>query len=106
MLRSAVVSSRQLLVHGELVGGLKNIWVVAGAEDVSLLSLPRGLVDSINPVLNLHDHASILLHNSGVASLVEETLSLLDSSGSFIDMLDSFAKAIRWTSLQFCPGQE
>jgi hypothetical protein len=80
--RCAVRGRCGLCVDGELVSSLENIWVVTRAKDVSLLPLPLRLVDGINPVLNLHDHAAVLLDNTGLVSLVEEALSLLDSSGS------------------------
>jgi hypothetical protein len=80
--RCAVGGRCGLCVDGELVSSLKNIWVVTRAKDISLLPLPLRLVDGINPVLNLHDHAAVLLDNTGLVSLVEEALSLLDSSGS------------------------
>jgi hypothetical protein len=76
-----------ILVHRELVSSLENVWVVSRTEDVSLLSLPLGLVDGINPVLNLHHHAAILLDNTRLVSLVEEALSLLNSGGSYCIVL-------------------
>jgi hypothetical protein len=50
--------------------------------------LPFRLVDGINPVLNLHNHASVLLDNTRLVSLVEKSLGLLESGSSCLQMLE------------------
>lgn len=83
LVAGCVVRTRcHLFVHREVVGCLKNVRVATRTEDVSLLSLPFRLVDGINPVLNLHNHASVLLDNTRLVSLVEKALSLLESGSS------------------------
>lgn len=105
LVAGCAVRGRCHIVYRELVGRLKNIWVVTRAEDVSLLSLPFRLVDGIDPVLDLHNHAAILLDNTGLVGLVEEALSLLDSSGSYsTDLAKSLSLIIR-QNIPFCPGQ-
>lgn len=71
-------------VQREAVRSLKNIRRIARSKDVPLLALPLGLVDSINPVLNLHNNAAVLLHSAGTVSLVEQTLRLLERESAVL----------------------
>jgi hypothetical protein len=55
----------------------QDIWAIAWAKNLLLVSSPLGLINAINPIFNLHDHASIFLDYSRLAGIVEETLGLL-----------------------------
>lgn len=57
------------LVQREAVSSLEHIRRIAGAEDVALLALPLGLVDGVDPVLNLHDDAAVLLDDTRAVGL-------------------------------------
>lgn len=76
-MRSAVICGSQGFVDGEAVDSFKGIWVIPRAKDLPLLPLPLGLIDGIDPILNLHHETTILLDDPGTTSIVEETLSVL-----------------------------
>jgi len=62
------LSARPLLVGlGEDILSLKVEGTSGGSEDLLLVPPPRGLIDGIDPVLNLHHNASILGHQSTTA---------------------------------------
>lgn len=46
---------------------LQHVWLVARAEDLLLLTLPLWVVDGVDPVLDLHDEAAVLLDDAGTA---------------------------------------
>jgi hypothetical protein len=48
-----------ILIRREDVLRAQNIWVIRRPVDLLLASLPLGLVDGINPILNLHDDAPV-----------------------------------------------
>lgn len=48
-----------ILIRREDVLRAQNIWVIRRPVDLLLASLPLRLVDGINPVLDLHDDASV-----------------------------------------------
>jgi hypothetical protein len=58
---------------------LQRVGRVIRTKDLLLLALPFRLVDGVDPVLNLHDDASVLLHDAGT-SLV--SLCRLDGKGA------------------------
>lgn len=72
-----VVACSERAVQREVVSRFKNIRVVTRAKDLPLIPLPLRLIDSINPVLDLHDDTAVLLNHTRVTGLVEETLGLL-----------------------------
>jgi len=72
------------LVQREAVSSLEHVRRIAGAEDVALLALPLGLVDGVDPVLDLHDNAAVLLNHTRAVGLVEQTLGLLESEGTVL----------------------
>lgn len=84
----AVVSSSKCFVDGEIVSRFKHVGVVARAIDLSLVSLPFWLVDGVDPVLNLHNEAPVLLNYTRSASIIEKSLSLLQSKGTLTLGLD------------------
>lgn len=67
------------LVDGENVLRLEDVRVVTGAEDLLLLALPLGVVDGVNPVLDLHDDAAVLLDDARAALV---PLGGLDGEGA------------------------
>ena len=46
-------------VQAELVPGLEHIWIATGVEDLLVGTVPLGLVDAVNPVLDLQDETAI-----------------------------------------------
>lgn len=80
--RALVVRLGELIVEAEVVSGLENVCVVARAEDLALVALPLGLVDGVDPVLDLHDDAAVLLDGAWAGGDVEETLGLLEGEGA------------------------
>lgn len=77
-----VVRARQLVVEREVVRRLEDIRRIARTKDVALLALPLGLVDGIDPVLDLHDDAAILLDGAWTIGDVAETLGFLEGEGA------------------------
>lgn len=73
-----------VLLQREAVSSLKHIRCITRAVDVALLALPLRLVDGINPVLNLHDNAAVLLDSARARSVVEQTLGLFESEGAVL----------------------
>ena len=88
--------SRFHIIHyaSSLLGGredvvsLKSVGRSVRAENLALLTLPLGLVDGINPVLNLHNETTILLNK---ARLTINTLGGLDRlvTWNMLDYIDS-----------------
>ena len=74
-LRSVITAVRNLLSGREHVLGLERVSSAGGTEDLLLLAPPFGVVDSVNPVLNLHDDAAVL---GDVAAASLSTLGRLD----------------------------
>lgn len=73
-----------LALQAEAVLGLKNIRVATRFIELLLKSLPLRVVDAVNVVLNLNDHASILGDNSGEVLVILETLGLLERHGALL----------------------
>lgn len=65
-------------VDAEDVAGLEDVGVASGAEDLLGLALPLGVVDGVDPVLDLHDEAAVLGDCAGEVLVVEETLRRLE----------------------------
>jgi len=80
--RALVVRLGKLVVEAEVVRSLEHVWPIARPEDVALLALPLGLVDGVDPVLDLHDDAAVLLHGARAGGDVEEALGLLEGEGA------------------------
>ena len=78
LVASRVGGGNKGVVDRKGIGGLEHVRVVSRAKDVLLASLPLWLVDGVNPILDLHDQAAVLLHDTGAVSVVEETLSFLE----------------------------
>jgi hypothetical protein len=55
-LRTFLFRSREDIV------GLESVGRAVGTKDLPALALPLWLVDRIDPILNFHDDASVLLH--------------------------------------------
>jgi hypothetical protein len=55
------------LIGREDVRRLQSVSRVIRSEDVLLLALPFRVVDSIDPVLDLHDDAAVLFDDAGAA---------------------------------------
>ena len=55
------------LVDGKDVLCLEHVGFVARTEDLLLLALPLGVVDGVDPVLDLHDEAAVLFDDAGTA---------------------------------------
>jgi len=66
-------------VDRKLIHGLQHIWVIAWAEDLSLVTLPLGLIDGIDPVFHFHHHTAVLLDDTRSAVIAEEPLRVLQS---------------------------
>lgn len=81
--RALVVRLGELIVEAEVIRGLEDVGVVARAEDLALVALPLGLVDGVDPVLDLHDDAAVLLDGAWAGGDVEETLGLLEGEGAY-----------------------
>jgi hypothetical protein len=71
-----------LFVNGELVRCLQHIRIIARTEDLLLVALPLRLVNGIDPVLNLHDDAAVLLNNARSLAVPEEALGVLQGESS------------------------
>lgn len=69
-----------LLLSGEDVVSLESVGAGVGTKDLLLLALPLGLIDGIDPVLDLHDDTTVLLH---VAGKTLRTLGRLDRDGAY-----------------------
>lgn len=69
--------SRVCRVDAEPVARLQHVGVVTGPEDLLLATLPLGLVDGIDPVLDLHDQAPVLGDRPWEVGIVKQALRLL-----------------------------
>jgi hypothetical protein len=72
-----------LLRCREDVVSLKVVGLGVRTKDLSAITLPLWLVDRIDPVLDLHDDAAVLLHERS-ASLY--TLGGLEGESAFISL--------------------
>jgi len=79
-LRSFVTAVVNLLSSREHVLGLECVSSAGGTEDLLLLAPPFGVVDGIDPVLNLHDDAAVL---GDVAAASLSTLGRLDRQSTW-----------------------
>lgn len=79
-LRSFVTTVRNLLSSREHVLGLERVSSAGGTEDLLLLAPPFGVVNGVNPVLNLHDDAAVL---GDVATATLGTLGRLDRQSTW-----------------------
>jgi hypothetical protein len=70
-----LISGDTLLLSREDVVGLEGVGGAVRAEDIPALALPLWMVDRIDPILDLHHDAAVLLHKR-LATL--NTLSLFD----------------------------
>lgn len=66
------------VVDAEDVAGLEDVRVAAGAEDLLALALPLGVVDGVDPVLDLHDEAPVLRDRAREVLVVEQALRRLE----------------------------
>lgn len=73
-----------LALQAEAVLGLKNIGVATRLIQLLLKSLPLRVVDAVDVVLNLNDHASVLGDNSGKVLVILKTLGLLEGHGALL----------------------
>lgn len=64
-------------VDAEPVTRLQHVGVVTGPEDLLLATLPLGLVDGVDPVLDLHDQAPVLGDRPREVGIVKQALRLL-----------------------------
>lgn len=69
---------RRGVVDAEDVAGLKDVGVAAGAEDLLGLALPLGVVDGVDPVLDLHDDAAVLGDGAREIRVVVQALARLE----------------------------
>ena len=74
-LRSFVAAVQNLLSGREHILGLERVSSAGGTKDLLLLAPPFGVVDGVNPVLNLHDDAAVL---GDIAAASLSTLGRLD----------------------------
>ena len=72
--------SHQRLVDRKDILGLENIRLIARTKDLLLLALPLGVVDAVDPVLDLQDDAAVLLNDAGATFVA---LGGLDGEGSW-----------------------
>lgn len=75
---------RRGIVDAEDVAGLEDVRVAAGAEDLLALALPLGVVDGVDPVLDLHDQAAVLRNRAREVFVVEEPLRRLQRHGAVL----------------------
>lgn len=74
----AWASLRRRSINTEHIASLKHVRVAPGAEDLLALALPLGVVDGVDPVLDLHDEAAVLGDGAGEVGVVEEALRRLE----------------------------
>lgn len=65
-------------VDGEDVAGLEDVGVAAGAEDLLVLAPPLGMVDGVDPVLDLHHQAAVFRDRAREVRVVVQALRLLE----------------------------
>jgi hypothetical protein len=82
-----LISDDILLLGREDVVSLESVGGAVRAEDVPALALPLWVVDRIDPILDLHDDAAVLLHKR-CATL--NTLSLLDGECTYIGISNEY----------------
>ena len=70
------------MVQREIVRRLEHVRPVAGAEDLAAGAAPGRVVDAVDPVLDLHDDAAVLLRDAGAGGVVEEALGFLEGEGA------------------------
>jgi len=78
-----IESCGKSFVNGEIVDSVECVWCIARTEDLLARTLPFRLVDSIDPVLNLHDETVVLVDSTWAAGDIEETLSLLEGESTY-----------------------
>lgn len=66
------------IVDRECMIAFQHIWLTARTKDLFLATPPLGVINSIDPVLDFHDHTSILWHNSRLTCVVEKALRLFE----------------------------
>ena len=74
----------RLLVNAEGVLGVQDVRTILGTPDLLAVTSPLRVVDSVNPILDLHDEAAVLGDGTGELLVVVQTLSLLQSHGTVL----------------------
>jgi len=86
-----VLTHQHLLRGREDIVGLQRVGRAVGTEYLPALALPLRLVDGVDPVLNLHHDATVLLNESTAAW---DTLSRLDGLITCGVISDAFSISI------------
>lgn len=65
-------------IQRKLVARLQNIRIIPGAINLLLAPPPLGLINSINPILDLHNNATVLGNRSRSIRHIEQSLRALE----------------------------
>jgi len=71
-------------IQRELIPRLQNIRPIPGPKHLPPIPPPLRIIDPVNPVLDLHHHAAVLLRHARPGGVVEETLGLFQREGTYV----------------------